>query len=306
MKVVFLPETSRVLYRIPWGGACKSQSASDWKREVRSRCHIDSASIEYIVCRNVSCWSTFCASEREYRCLCTNQREQNVTPVGIAVRPNDSHWSRGTLTLGSFIFLREREREYRSYARRVGNVYVSVFRSACRNYEPTIPQTEIIRQRAAQYSEPSSRRGSVGVSMKRRVAHKKSIDMQTAGDISRQIWSKCVRRKEKLKRVHIENTHLARVLCLMLENSSIMTRTIVSTEERRKAARHRSTIAHCLSSTRTISEKHQQKREDDEEGEKEKKKKKNGENDRRQRPSSHSWTRTPSRCACVKENFSPC
>ncbi|CAF1129010.1 unnamed protein product [Adineta ricciae] len=39
------------------------------------------------------------------------------------------------------------------------------FRNACRHREEDNPQTDILRARAAQYNEPSSRRGSVGVSL---------------------------------------------------------------------------------------------------------------------------------------------
>lgn len=41
--------------------------------------------------------------------------------------------------------------------------YTIFFRNTCRHQETDNLQTEIIRNRAAQYSEPSSRRGSVGV-----------------------------------------------------------------------------------------------------------------------------------------------
>ncbi|CAF1129601.1 unnamed protein product [Adineta ricciae] len=39
------------------------------------------------------------------------------------------------------------------------------FRNACRHREDDNLQTDILRARAAQYNEPSSRRGSVGVSL---------------------------------------------------------------------------------------------------------------------------------------------
>ncbi len=40
------------------------------------------------------------------------------------------------------------------------------YRNTCRNQETDNLQTDIIRNRASQYSEPSSRRGSVGVCIK--------------------------------------------------------------------------------------------------------------------------------------------
>ncbi len=46
------------------------------------------------------------------------------------------------------------------------SIYYYFFRNACRTQETTNLQTDIIRNRASQYSEPSSRRGSVGVSIK--------------------------------------------------------------------------------------------------------------------------------------------
>jgi hypothetical protein len=46
------------------------------------------------------------------------------------------------------------------------SIYLFFLRNACRNQETDNLQTEIIRNHASQYSEPSSRRGSVGVSIK--------------------------------------------------------------------------------------------------------------------------------------------
>jgi hypothetical protein len=49
----------------------------------------------------------------------------------------------------------------------ITNLDSSIFlRNACRNQETDNLQAEIIRNQASQYSEPSSRRGSVGVSIK--------------------------------------------------------------------------------------------------------------------------------------------
>ncbi len=44
-------------------------------------------------------------------------------------------------------------------------INLSSSRNACRSQETDNLQTDIIRNRASQYSEPSSRRGSVGVSI---------------------------------------------------------------------------------------------------------------------------------------------
>jgi hypothetical protein len=51
--------------------------------------------------------------------------------------------------------------------------FLSYSRNACRDQETHNIQTEIIQQRVSQFSEPSSRRGSIGVSIK-----KKEINVQ--------------------------------------------------------------------------------------------------------------------------------
>jgi len=62
--------------------------------------------------------------------------------------------------------------------------FVSYSRNACRDQETHKIQTQIIRDRASQYSEPSSRRGSIGVSIVKkkepRKKYSRSIYEQTA------------------------------------------------------------------------------------------------------------------------------
>jgi hypothetical protein len=53
-------------------------------------------------------------------------------------------------------------------------VSLSDSRNACRDQETHNIQTEIIRHRISQYSEPSARRGSIGVSIKKRKRNKYS------------------------------------------------------------------------------------------------------------------------------------
>lgn len=55
---------------------------------------------------------------------------------------------------------------------------VFFFRNTCREEETSNVKTEIVRQRVSQCSEPSSRRGSIGVSIGNNCS--RSICLQTA------------------------------------------------------------------------------------------------------------------------------